>query len=165
MMFVGTMDAENAHDRVAGIKKVIGDKIQVVDIRTDEADFARAKRNVEDALAKYSDIDLMVGLWSYEAPQIYNAVKGAGKAGKVKIIGFHEDKQTLRGIADGTIISTVVQQPYEFGYQSMTDMVKYLGGDKSWIPENKQIIIATKVIDSSNVKDFQATMKTLLTGK
>jgi len=40
-------------------------------------------------------------------------------------VGFDEDPQTLRGVADGTIQSTVVQQPYEFGYQSMIDMVKY----------------------------------------
>ena len=52
------------------------------------------------------------------------AVKEAGKAGKVKIVGFDEDPQTLRGVTDGTIQSTVVQQPFEFGYQSMIDMIK-----------------------------------------
>ena len=70
--------------------------------------------------------------------------------------------QTLRGVADGTIISTVVQQPFEFGYQSMIDMDKVLHGDTAFIPANKQIIIPTKVIDKTGVAEFQATMRTLL---
>jgi ribose transport system substrate-binding protein len=89
-------------------------------------------------------------------------VKDGNKAGKVKIIGFDEDILTLRGIADGTIISTVVQQPFEFGYLSMIDMDKVLRGDTSFIPANKQIIIPTKVIDKSNVTEFQASMRQLL---
>jgi ribose transport system substrate-binding protein len=55
-----------------------------------------------------------------------------------------------------------VQQPYEFGYQSMIDMIKYIDGDRSFIPANKLIIIPTKIIDKSNVAPFQDSMKELL---
>jgi ribose transport system substrate-binding protein len=162
MMFVGTMDADNARERVQGIKETLaGSNIQIVDIRTDGVDFAKAKANVQDALAK-GGLDCLVGLYSYNTPQIYTAVKEAGMTGKIKVVGFDEDPQTLRGVADGTVQSTIVQQPYEFGYQSMTDTVKYLNGDKSFIPANKQIIIPTRIIDKSNVTDFQGQMKTLL---
>jgi ribose transport system substrate-binding protein len=162
MMFVGTMDADNARERVQGIKEVLGgSKIQIADIRTDGVDFAKAKSNVQDALAK-GGVDCLVGLYSYNTPQIYSAVKEAGKAGKIKIVGFDEDPQTLRGVADGTIQSTIVQQPYEFGYQSMIDMIKYINGDRSFIPANKLIIIPTKVIEKSNVAPFQESMKELL---
>jgi len=58
----------------------------------------------------------------------------------------------------------VVQQPFEFGYQSMVGMIKVLKGERSFIPENKQIIIPTRIIDSSNVKEFQAQMRELLRG-
>jgi ribose transport system substrate-binding protein len=162
MMFVGTMDADNARERVKGIKDTLaGSNITVVDIRTDGVDFAKAKSNVQDALAK-GGIDCLVGLYSYNTPQIYSAVKEAGKAGQVKIVGFDEDPQTLRGVADGTIQSTIVQQPFEFGYQSMTDMIKYLNGDKSFVPANKLIIIPTRVIEKTNVAAFQDSMKQLL---
>jgi ribose transport system substrate-binding protein len=162
MMFVGTMDADNARERVQGIKEVLGGStIQIADIRTDGVDFAKAKSNVQDALAK-GGVDCLVGLYSYNTPQIYSAVKEAGKAGKIKIVGFDEDPQTLRGVADGTIQSTIVQQPYEFGYQSMIDMIKYINGDRSFIPANKLIIIPTKVIEKSNVAPFQESMKELL---
>ncbi len=162
MMFVGTMDADNARERVQGIKDVLaGSNIQIADIRTDGVDFAKAKSNAQDALAK-GGIDCLVGLYSYNTPQIYSAVKDAGKSGQIKIVGFDEDPQTLRGIADGTIQSTIVQQPFEFGYQSMTDLIKYINNDRSFIPPNKLIIIPTRVIEKSNVAAFQDSMKQLL---
>lgn len=163
MLFVGTMGAANARERVEGIRKSLqGTKVEIIDIRTDEVDFARAKRNAEDTLTKYPDIDALVGLWSYNTPQIVEAVRASGKAGAVKIIGFDEDPVTLRGIADGLIEATVVQQPYEFGYQSMKLLAKYIEGDKSFIPANELMIIPTKVVDKSNVAEFQKTMMELL---
>ena len=163
MVFVGTMDAANARERLQGIKDVIaGSKIEIIDVRTDGGDQAKAKANVEDTLTKYPNIDLLVGLWAYNTPQIYNAVKAAGKEGKLKIVGFDEDQQTLKGITEGVIDATVVQQPYEFGYQSMIYLAKYIEGDKSFIPENKLRIVPTKVIDKSNVKDFAAQVRDLL---
>lgn len=163
MLFVGTMDADNARERVQGIREALaGGNIEILDVRTDDSDFARAKRNAEDTLSRYADLGLMAGLWAYNTPQIYQAVKQAGREKNVKIVGFDEDALTLRGVADGTIHSTVVQQPFEFGYQSMKGMVKYLAGDKSWIPANKQIIVPTRVIDGSNVAEFQAFMRQIL---
>jgi ribose transport system substrate-binding protein len=157
------MDAANARERTQGLKEAIaGTKIEIIDIRTDGGDQAKAKANVEDTLTKYPDIDLLVGLWAYNTPQIYNAVKALGKAGSVKIVGFDEDQQTLKGIAEGVIDGTVVQQPYEFGYQSMIKMAKLIEGDKSVIPENKLDIVSTQIVDKSNVADFSVKIKELL---
>jgi ribose transport system substrate-binding protein len=163
MLFVGTMDAANARERTQGIKEAIaGTKIEIIDIRTDGGDQTKAKANVEDTLAKYPNIDLLVGLWAYNTPQIYNAVKAAGKEGKVKIVGFDEDQQTLKGIQEGAIDGTVVQQPFEFGYQSMIYLAKYLEGDKSFIPENKLRIVPTKIVDKTNVAEFATQIRDLL---
>jgi ribose transport system substrate-binding protein len=41
----------------------------------------------------------------------------------------------------------------------MKYLAKYLEGDKSWIPENKLLIVPTKIIDQSNVDDFWAELK------
>lgn len=163
MLFVGTMDAANARERSQGIKEAIeGSGIEIVDIRTDGGDQTKAKANAEDTLSKYPDIDLLVGLWAYNTPQIYNAVKSAGKEGQVKIVGFDEDQQTLKGIKEGTILGTVVQQPYEFGYQSIIKMAKYIDGDTSVVPENKLDIVPTQVIDASNVDPFIEQVKATL---
>jgi ribose transport system substrate-binding protein len=163
MLFVGTMDAANARERTQGIKEAIaGTKIEIIDIRTDGGDQAKAKANVEDTLTKYPNIDLLVGLWAYNTPQIYNAAKAAGKTGKVKIVGFDEDQQTLRGISEGVIDGTVVQQPFEFGYQSMIKLAKYIEGDKSVVPANKLDIVPTQIVDKNNVKEFSERIRDLL---
>ncbi len=162
MVFVGTLDAQNAHDRYAGIQKAIeGTKIEIIDVRTDGTDHGRAKTNVKDTLVSHPDVACLVGLWSYNGPAIYDAVKDAGKIGQVKIVCFDEEDLTLAGIRAGAIDATVVQQPYEFGRQSMTLLAKVLRGDKSVIPESKQIFIPTLAITKENVDAFSANLKKL----
>src|SRR5262249_3245954 len=86
-LFAATLDAQNAKERYAGIKKELeGSKIQIIDVRTDETDRVRAQKNVEDTLVKYPDVACLVGLWSYNGPAIVNGVKSANKTGQVKIV-------------------------------------------------------------------------------
>jgi ribose transport system substrate-binding protein len=160
MGFVGLPGADNARERIDGVKETIkGSKIELVDVRADDIDQTRAKRNVEDTITAHPEINCMVGFYSYNTPRIYEALKEAGKIGKVTIIGFDEDAITLGGVKEGTIVGTVVQQPYEWGYQGMKDMAKYLEGDKSFIPANHLIIVPTKIIDKSNVDAFWTELK------
>ena len=162
MLFVGFLDAQNAHDRIAGIKKVLeGTKIEIIDIRTDDADHVRAQKNAEDTLVKYPDISGLVGLYSYNGPAILNAVRGAGKSGQVQIVCFDEDADTLAGVAAGDIYGTIVQQPYEFGKQAITRMDKYLAGDKSQLAGGK-MFIPTQAIKKDNVAEFQTNLKSIL---
>ncbi len=155
MVFVGKSDARNAAERYQGLKEALQDsKVEIIDIRTDDTDRARAKTNAADTLVKYADIAALVGLWSYNGPAILNAVKDANKVGQVKIICFDEEDETLAGIKEGAIFATVVQQPYEFGYQSVKMMAQILKGDKSAIPANKQINVPTLVIKKDTVEEF-----------
>jgi len=155
MVFVGKSDARNAAERFQGLKEALqGSKVEIIDIRTDDTDRARAKTNAADTLTKYPDIAGMVGLWSYNGPAILNAVKDAGKLDKVKIICFDEEDETLAGVKAGSIFATVVQQPYEFGYQSVILMSKIIKGDKSVIPVGKQINVPTLVIKKDTVEEF-----------
>lgn len=162
MVFVGTLDAANAQQRYQGIKEVLqGSNIQIIDVRTDGTDRVRAKSNASDTLVSQPDVACLVGLWSYNGPAIVGAVKEAGKTGKVKIVAFDEEDETLSGIKDGAIYGTVVQQPFEFGYQSMAVMAKILGGDKSVIPANKQIIVPTIAIKKEQVEEFTKKINSL----
>ena len=163
--FVGLLGADNARERIEGMKSALaGSKVELVDVRGDDIDQTRAKRNVEDALAANPDVPCLVGFYSYNTPRIYEVLKESGKLGQIKVIGFDEDPITLGGVREGTIEATVVQQPYEWGYQGMKLMAKYLEGDKSMIPANKLIIVPTKVIDKSNVDAFETELKARLAG-
>jgi ribose transport system substrate-binding protein len=155
MLFVGKIDARNAQERYQGIKDALqGSKVEIIDVRTDDTDRIRAKSNASDTIVKYSDVAALVGLWSYNGPAILNAVKDAGKVGQIKIICFDEEDETLAGVKSGAIQATVVQQPYEFGYQSVQLMAKVLGGDRSAIPPSKQIFVPTLIIKKDSVDEF-----------
>src|SRR5256714_5938155 len=155
MVFVGTLDAANAQQRYQGLKEALqGSNIQILDVRTDGADRVRAKSNAADTLVNQPDIAGMVGLWSYNGPAIVGAIRDAGKTGKVKIVAFDEEDETLNGIKDESIYATVVQQPFEFGYQSMKLIARILDGDRSGIPASKQIFVPTLAIKKADVDEF-----------
>ncbi|MGE0499518.1 MAG: sugar-binding protein [Rhizobiaceae bacterium] len=163
--FVGLPGADNARERIEGMKATIaGSKVELIDVRGDDIDMTRAKRNVEDALAANPDIDCMVGFYSYNPPRIYEVLKESGKLGQVVVVAFDEDPITLGGVKEGTIAGTVVQDPYEWGYQGMKLMAKYLEGDKSVVPANELIIVPTKMIDKANVDQFEAELKQRIGG-
>src|SRR5215813_5882406 len=49
--FVGLPGADNARERIEGVKETIkGSKVELVDVRADDIDQTRAKRNVEDTI-------------------------------------------------------------------------------------------------------------------
>jgi ribose transport system substrate-binding protein len=163
--FVGLPGADNARERIEGMKAAIaGSKVELIDVRGDDIDMTRAKRNVEDALAANPDIDCMVGFYSYNPPRIYEVLKESGKLGDVTVIAFDEDPITLGGVREGSIAGTVVQQPYEWGYEGMKLMAKALEGDSSGIPANKLVIVPTKIIDRDNVDAFEAELKARIAG-
>lgn len=160
MVFVGMKDAQNARERYQGLEEALkGSNVSIIDLRTDDTDRIRAKANVLDAIVKYPDVAGFVGLWSYNGPAILNAVKESDKVGKIQIIAFDEEDETLQGLKDGAIYSTVVQQPYEFGRQAITLMAKAQRGDKSFVPADKRIIIPTRAVDKSGVDAFWADLK------
>ena len=162
MIFVGSMDAQNAKERHQGIVEVLkGTKVEIVDVRTDETDRTKAKTNALDAMVAHPELDCLVGLWGYNGPGILNAVKQVSKLGKMKIVCFDEEDETLQGVKDGYIYGTVVQQPYQFGYQAIKLMAKVLGGDKSAIPDSKVIIVPTIQVQKANVQDFWDKLNTM----
>jgi ribose transport system substrate-binding protein len=115
--FVGTMSAQNARERLEGFKRAVaGHQIEVVDVKQDNTDKGKARRNVEDTLQAMPEVNVLLGLWSYNLPAIAAAVKEAGKRDKIVVVGFDAEPATLQGLKNGDIDATVVQKPYYFGY-------------------------------------------------
>jgi ribose transport system substrate-binding protein len=136
----------------------------ILDTRTDLTDRARAKQNVEDALIRYPNVGCLVGLWSYNGPAILSAVKSARKEGQVPIVCFDEEEDTLQGVADGHIFATVVQQPFEFGYQSVRVLAALARGDRSVVPEGGVLDIPVQIIRKDDVTAFKRTLDDRLAG-
>jgi ribose transport system substrate-binding protein len=158
-VFVGTLAADNAAQRLGGIEAAIkGHNIEIVDKREDNTDRAKARSNVEDIINAHDDLNLVVGLWNYNGPAIAAAIEGLGKRGKIKAAVFDEDEATLEAIESGTIDATVVQKPFQFGYLSAKWMhaLATQGEDaKKALPADRVIDTGVTVIDKSNVAPFK----------
>ena len=135
----------------------------VLDTRTDNFDPANAKSQPEDAIVKYPNLGCMVGLFSYNPPAILEALAGADRLGKIKVVAFDEEDPTLQAIQDGTCFGTVVQDPYNYGYKSVELLAKLARGDKSLLPTNPErfIDIPARIIKQENVGEFWAKLKEL----
>jgi ribose transport system substrate-binding protein len=155
------LDRSAPGDDAADIE-IKGTKYTILGTRTDEADFAKAKSNAQDTITRYPDIGCMVGLFSYNTPKIYQAVKEANKFGKIRIIGFDEEDDTLRGVQDGSIYGTVVQSPYRYGYESVRILTALAKGDKNVIPASKFVEVPAKAVKKADVDVFWAELKKLV---
>jgi ribose transport system substrate-binding protein len=139
-------------------------KFTLYGIKYDNVDQGRAKDNAADMLTQMGGEKnvVMVGLWAYNPPAILEAVKAAKKEGEVKIVGFDEDDNTLRGVAEGNIYATVVQQPFEFGYQSVKLMAELARDPKAPLPKDAVdgvLNVPHRVIKKDNVEEFGKKLK------
>lgn len=163
MLFVGNKQAQNSIQRRVGIMRALRESnIEIIDVLTDDADTMHAQRNVNQTLTKYPNIGCLVGLWGYEGPAILEAVRHADKVGKVKIVCFDDEPETLAGVASGAIYGTVVQNPFEIGKQTVLTMDKHLRGEEIAFDEDKKVFIPTKQIKHDNVAAYQEERKQLL---
>lgn len=181
VIFVGKLDVQNAVERRAGViaalsgVKTLDEAVRLgrqrypiklgkwilADTRTDDAKQEKCKANAEDILVKHPDVKCLVGLWAYNPPAMLAALKDSGKAGQVALVGFDEDDATLQGIKDGLIAGTIVQQPFEFGYQSIRLLAGLAKGDKSVLPKDGILYVPHRVIDKGNVQAFHEELRKL----
>jgi ribose transport system substrate-binding protein len=163
--FVGLPGAANAMERIQGFNEAVaGTGLELVDVRGDDIDQTRARANVDDVLVARPEVNCMVGFYSYNPPRIYEALRDAGKLGEITVIAFDEDPITLGAVAEGSFAGTVVQQPFEWGYQGSKLIANYLAGDMSGVPADGIIIIPGLQITQDNVASFQADLQAKLAG-
>lgn len=158
-VFVGTLSADNASERLRGIEDSIkGKNIEIVAKKEDETDRVKARVNVEGVINGFSDINLLCGLWSYNGPQIASAIEAAGKKGKILAAVFDEDDATLEGIEKGVVQVTVVQKPFQFGYLSSKYLHELNTKGDAAMPKNPIMDMGVEVITADNVKEFKQRM-------
>ena len=182
-MFIGRMDQDNARRRRQGVidgvlgrsedasrmdppdAPIIEGKWNFVGTYTDKTNFSAAKANVEDVISRHPDIDGMVGLFAYNPPLILEALTQADMLGKIQVIAFDEADETLAGIKAGHIYGSVVQNPFEFGRQSVRVMAGLARGqtlDELGIPESKFLDIPAELIRKDNVDEYWSGLKKTL---
>jgi ribose transport system substrate-binding protein len=158
-VFVGTLSADNARERLRGIEDAIkGHNIEIVARKEDETDRNKARTNVEGVINGFSDINLLCGLWSYNGPAIAAAIEASGKKGKILAAVFDEEDGTLNGIEKGVVQVTCVQKPFLFGYLSSKWMHELNAKKDTQLPPGGIVDTGAEVITAANVKDFRARL-------
>lgn len=179
-IFIGRLEQDNARRRRQGvIDAVLGRsedptrfdppdaEIQegawhIVGTYTDQFDRTQGKANAEDAISRHPDLAGMVGLFAYNPPLMLEALTQSGHLGKIKVIGFDEAEETLQGIRDGSVYGTVVQNPYEYGRQSVRVLAGLVRGkslEDLEIAEDGFMNIPATKIRQDNLEEFWTELK------
>jgi ribose transport system substrate-binding protein len=119
VQFVGVDSQQNAIERMNGFTSAVGEKFAQKDRKLDDADRNRARDNVRDVIAKYPDLALLVGIWSYNAPAIVDVVKEKNARDKFTIVTFDAEAIAVQQMQEGMIDAMVVQNPFAMGYESV----------------------------------------------
>ena len=149
-----------AHDPVEDV--LDGGKYKILGTAVDG--FAHAKQKADAAIAAYPDMKAMVGLFEYNLPACYQALKQAGKLGKIKLVGFDENDVTLQGIKEGFVTGTIVQNPSQYGYQSIKVLKDIIEG-KDNLDGKDYIDIVGRKITKENVDAYWTDLKARKTGE
>ncbi len=176
MIFIGSVDQDNARLRRQGMidtllgrtdnpsgfdpldAELVGEKYTILGTMIDNHDLAVAKANAVQALKDNPDLGCMVGMFGYSSPLCLEALKDAGKNGTIKLVAFDENDATLQGIVDGDIYATLVQDPYQFGFQSVRILVRKARGDDTVLPLSGAIYFRATPIRQADVEEFKAKM-------
>lgn len=179
VLFIGSMEQDNAKLRRQGVideilershdpsrfdepaGEIQGDKYTILATLVDDFDDVRKKELPEQTLAKYKKIDCMVGLFEYNPPFIFDALKSAGKLGEVRVVGFDENDRTLEEIANGNCAGTVVQNPYMYGYRSVEILDRLIKGE-AVESQDGFVDIPARKITKENVAEFRKELKSLV---
>lgn len=137
-------------------------KFTILGTRTDNQDLAAAKANAEGTLQLHPDLTAMVGLYGYNPGTCLDAIPAAQR-GKVKVFGFDGEPQTVAGMKAGHIEGTVVQQPFEFAYQSLKTL-KALNDGQPVTAKDGVVAIPVKIITKDNLAAYEKEQAAILAG-
>ena len=135
VQFVGVDSQQNAIERMDGFSASVGDKFLQKDRRLDDADRARARDNVRDVIDKFPELNVLVGIWSYNAPAIVDVVKEKGARDRFTIVTFDAEQLAIQQMGEGMIDAMVVQNPFGMGYESVRYAFAKLTDDEVTVAE------------------------------
>jgi ribose transport system substrate-binding protein len=162
----GSLTALNSVQRMDGFKAALkGTAIQIVDTLNDNEDRAKALANAQAALQRHPDLSGFFGVYAFNGPACAQAVKMAGKVGKVKIVCFDTTAEHMQLIRQGLIDATVGQRPFMMGYRATEILYRMVteGVDKvlqdlkmdKLSPEKRHLDTGIDVVTKTNMDAYR----------
>jgi ribose transport system substrate-binding protein len=139
--------------RTTGFKEGLAKhpNLKLVAEQSSNSDPITALAVTENILTANPDLD---GIFAANEPGVVgatNALNQAGKAGKIKLIGWDASPDEIKGVASGAITALVVQNPFRMGFDSVNAMVKTVRTGQVGVSEDTGVIFVTQ----QNINDPQ----------
>ncbi|EXX85360.1 sugar ABC transporter substrate-binding protein [Paenibacillus darwinianus] len=152
-ILLGSLGAPSHKQRVEGFKKVMAKypDIKIVDEQADNDSWEKAAQLTESMLQANPNLK---GIFANNAGNpigAARAVKDAGKAGKVLIVGMDDAPETMSYLKEGVIAATVVQKVPDIGYKAIYDMIDLLNGKT--LPKVDEI--ESYIVTKDNLAEYE----------
>lgn len=129
--FVGRTGSQNAIERRQGVIEGAGAKFKALDNMADETDRSRAKDNVRNAITNHKDLNVLVGIWSYNGPAIVDVVQELKRRQDFTCVTFDAEQKTIAAMDAGSVDCMIVQNPFKIGYDGVKMMAALLTNDEA----------------------------------
>jgi ABC-type sugar transport system substrate-binding protein len=152
---LGLVADNNTWNRSKGFHSVVDNYPNLKMVAQQSADFDRNKAMevLESVLQAHPDIDAVFCGNDAMAMGAYQALAAAGKASKVKVIGFDGAEDAVQGVKDGKVLATAMQFPKMMALTAATYADEYFKGKRDF---PKKIPIGVELVSSKNVTDYIA---------
>jgi ribose transport system substrate-binding protein len=161
-LLVVNLTKDNIQDRKRGFSEALAaapdesPKIEIVDTLEDQGQVQRCAENIGKALADHSDLAGFVAMNGSEGPILIKTLRAGGKLAKLKLITFDDAPETITGVEDGSIFATVVQDPYQFGYETVRILADLVRGDELLKPiGNSAFNVSPVAVTKENLEEFR----------
>jgi ribose transport system substrate-binding protein len=101
-------------------------ELELVAEQSSQSDYNRALQVTEDILTANPDLDAIFAANEPGVLGAAEAVRQAGKAGDIVIIGWDASPEEIQGVEDGVISALVVQNPFRMGYEGTNAAIKII---------------------------------------
>lgn len=161
-LLVVNLTKDNMQDRKSGFSDTLaaaGDespKLEIVDLLEDQGQADRCAENIRSALAKHPDLSGLVAMNGYHGPILMKTLRDNGKLAKLKLITFDDAPETITGVENGSIFATVVQDPYQFGYETVRILADLARGDELLKPiGNSAFNVSPLAVTKENLEEYR----------
>jgi ribose transport system substrate-binding protein len=139
----GTLTNEQ---REEGFKKGLKKhpELELVAEQSSQSDYNKALQVTEDILTANPNLDAIFAANEPGVLGAAEAVRQAGKAGDIVIIGWDASPEEIQGVEDGVISALVVQNPFRMGYEGTNAAVKIIREGATVEGEDTGSTIVTK---------------------
>jgi ABC-type sugar transport system substrate-binding protein len=153
LIIEGAVGSPPGQDRPAGFRgklKTLMPKAVIVNSISAEWDRLRAMNIAADTLTRTPDLDVIFAANDVMALGAVEAVRAAGKTGKVMVIGVDGIPDARKAIKEGLMTASITQLPYFIGKRTVELAVEAAQGKSFERTEFAPLLILTKEVLEAN---------------